>query len=280
MNTINNSTDNLMPDDISEDKKEKAKEYRNFNKDKIRDYMKQYRESNKGSIKDQRKKYRESNKEKIREYMKDYRQSNKEKIREYKKSQYQINKDKNRERSKAYYEVNKGKIRDQRKEYYDDNKDKLRDQKRKYYQKNKDKIRDQVKKYVDSNKDKIKSYKKEWYQQNKDRIKQGRDISLTDSGTVTVKKVRQNKDIIREKVRKIKADNLRKSPKMPKAVVLPTPNVKRLSLMEEIQLIHKMRKGMDVSCPNCINTLEYKINQRDEVVADCNCGYKLNTRFS
>jgi len=105
-------------------RREKAKEYRVLNKEKIKQYMKQYRESNKDTIKDQRKKYRDSNKDKIRDYMKDYRQANKEKIRDYKKAQYQVNKEKNRERSKAYYESNKKKIREQRKDYYENNKPK------------------------------------------------------------------------------------------------------------------------------------------------------------
>ena len=155
---------------------------------------------------------------------------------------------------------------------------------KKYYQKNKDKIRDQVKKYVDSNKDKIKAYKKEWYQQNKDRIKENREKGLSETKTL-IKKDKPSKDIIKEKIRKIKLANAAKAPKSIKTVtkaevISQQSSIRRLSLMEEIQLVHKMRKGGHVACPNCMSSLEYLINSRDEIIADCGCGYKLNTRFS
>ena len=49
-----------------------AKEYREQNKDKIKEYKKEYREQNKEYFKEYRKEYREQNKEYFKEYRKEY----------------------------------------------------------------------------------------------------------------------------------------------------------------------------------------------------------------
>ena len=59
---------------------------------------------------EKRKDYRELNKDKIREQIKTYRELNKDKIREQSKTYYELNKDKIREQSKTYYELNKDKL--------------------------------------------------------------------------------------------------------------------------------------------------------------------------
>ena len=64
--------------------KEQMKEYYEINKDKLKECMKQYYENNKDKLK----KYREENKDKIHEYMKQYREENKEKIHEYKNESF------------------------------------------------------------------------------------------------------------------------------------------------------------------------------------------------
>ena len=66
------------------------KEYRDANKDKIRENRKECRDANKDKIRE----YRDANKDKIREYKKEYRYANKDKIREYKKEYRDANKDK------------------------------------------------------------------------------------------------------------------------------------------------------------------------------------------
>ena len=67
---------------------------------------KEYREDNKEKIKEREKEYREDNKEKIKERKKEYREKNKEKIKEYKEK----NKEKIKEQHKEYREKNKEKI--------------------------------------------------------------------------------------------------------------------------------------------------------------------------
>jgi hypothetical protein len=60
-------------------------EYRDANKDKIR----QYREVNKDKLKVVNKEYRDANKDKIKDMKKEYNDSNKEKIKEYMKAYYE-----------------------------------------------------------------------------------------------------------------------------------------------------------------------------------------------
>jgi len=79
---------------------------------------KEYREDNKEKIKEQGKKYRDANKEKIKEW----RDANKEKIKGLWKAYSENNKEKRKEQSKIYYEANKEKIfekyNEYRKQYY------------------------------------------------------------------------------------------------------------------------------------------------------------------
>ncbi len=83
--------------------------------------------------------YREDNKDKIKEYY----EANKDKIKEY----YEDNKDKIKTREKEYYEVNKDKIKDKKKEYYEINKEKIKAREKEYYEINKEKIIERKKKY-------------------------------------------------------------------------------------------------------------------------------------
>ena len=57
------------------------KEWREENKDKIREKKKQYREENKDKIREKKKQWREENKDKIRDKDKQYREENKDKIK-------------------------------------------------------------------------------------------------------------------------------------------------------------------------------------------------------
>ena len=57
-----------------------GKEYREENKERIKEYLKQYDISNKDKLNEYRKQYREANKDKIKEYHKKYRVANKDKI--------------------------------------------------------------------------------------------------------------------------------------------------------------------------------------------------------
>ena len=110
---------------------------------------KEYREANKDKIKQQNKEYREVNKDKIKEYYKD----NKDKIREYYKERYKANKEQIIERSKEYYEANKLQKLEYYKERYNANKDKIKE----YREANKDKINERQREYRRRRKEQIKN---------------------------------------------------------------------------------------------------------------------------
>ena len=65
------------------------KEYRENNKDKIKEKNKKYNEKNKDKIKEQRIEYYENNKDKIKNTEKEYRKNNKDKINEKNKKFYE-----------------------------------------------------------------------------------------------------------------------------------------------------------------------------------------------
>jgi hypothetical protein len=65
--------------------KQCVQEYRQNNKEKIKEYYKKYCQNNKEKIKEGLKKYRQNNKKYFKEYHKKYCQNNKEKIKEGKR---------------------------------------------------------------------------------------------------------------------------------------------------------------------------------------------------
>ena len=71
-----------------------SKEYREENKEKLKEYKKEYCETNKEKLKEYRTEYREINKEKLQEYKKEYCEANKDKIKEYKREYRKANRDK------------------------------------------------------------------------------------------------------------------------------------------------------------------------------------------
>jgi len=99
-----------------------------------------------------KKEWKEKNKEKIKEYNKQYRENNKEQILEQKQEYYQNNKETQKKKVKEHYQKNKEKIKKRVKEYRENNKDKIKEQKKEYRENNKTKIKEQKKEYY---KDKI-----------------------------------------------------------------------------------------------------------------------------
>jgi molecular chaperone DnaK (HSP70) len=94
------------------------------------------------------KEYRDNNKEKIKEKDKKYYENNKEKVKKYHENYYEINKDKfkdlkekNKEHFKEWRDNNRDKLNEYMKEYRDNNKEKIK----KYYEINKDKINEKIK---------------------------------------------------------------------------------------------------------------------------------------
>ena len=113
--------------------------------------------------KDKRKEYRETNKEKISEQQKIYNEANKDKIKEY----FEANKYELSEKAKIYYETNKDKIN----EYRENNKDKIKEYRKEYDKKrDKDKMKNKNSNYYLKNKDKILVKTKEYKDNNKDKI--------------------------------------------------------------------------------------------------------------
>ena len=93
------------------------------------------------------KEYREDNKEKIKEYEKEWYEDNKEKIKQNDKEWYENNKEKILEQHKEYYENHKEKILEHNKEYYENNKEKILEYQKEYKQNNKEKIKKYKKEY-------------------------------------------------------------------------------------------------------------------------------------
>ena len=86
---------------------ERAKLYRDANKEKIKLYReankekrKEYYEDNKEKAKQQMKEYREANQEKFKQQMKEYREANQEKIKQYRED----NKERAKQQMKRYHE--------------------------------------------------------------------------------------------------------------------------------------------------------------------------------
>jgi len=125
------------------------------------------------------KEYREDNKDKIKDQRKQFYEENKDRINEKRKEVYEENKDKIKEQGKIYYEKNKDKIIEQVKIYYEEHKDEIKEQHKEYYEKNKDKISGKTKVYRDKNKDKISGRMKVYYEEHKDEINERREEKHT-----------------------------------------------------------------------------------------------------
>jgi hypothetical protein len=93
------------------------KQWREDNKDKLKEQIKEWRETNKEQIKTYNKEYIEDNKEHIKEQKREYRETNKDHIKEYNRQYREANKDKIKEKNKEYNEANKEKIREYYKQY-------------------------------------------------------------------------------------------------------------------------------------------------------------------
>jgi hypothetical protein len=94
-----------------------SKEYREANKDNLKEKNKEYYETNKEVNKEQRKEYYEANKEQIKEKNKQYNEKNKEQRKEQTKNYYQANKEQRKEKVKEYQQQNKERIKEYQKQY-------------------------------------------------------------------------------------------------------------------------------------------------------------------
>lgn len=99
------------------------KEYREANKEKIREMDKIYREEHKDELKEKNKIYREKNKEKLSEKSKIYRENNTEKIKETQKTYTITHKEERKKYKQQYYQNNADKIKEQDKIFRTENKE-------------------------------------------------------------------------------------------------------------------------------------------------------------
>lgn len=72
--------------------RDKVKEHRENNPDKIKKYKKKWYENNTDKVKENCKKYCEQNPDKVKEYQKEWRENNADKLKEYYKEWYEMNK--------------------------------------------------------------------------------------------------------------------------------------------------------------------------------------------
>lgn len=116
------------------------------------EHIEQYREANKEHIKEQRKQYREINKEHYSEYEKQRYKANKERYKEYNKQYYQNNKDRLKEYDKQHYEANKEHKKVVKKQHYEANKEYYKDKMKQWYKENKGHIKEYSKQRYETDK--------------------------------------------------------------------------------------------------------------------------------
>jgi hypothetical protein len=93
--------------------------------------------------------YREDNKEHIKEKQKEWYETNKEHIKEVQKEWYEANKEHRKEKVKEWQEANKDHV----KEYYEDNKEHIKEKQKEWREANKEKIKEWYETHKDYNKD-------------------------------------------------------------------------------------------------------------------------------
>ena len=90
------------------------------------------------------KEYREDNVEKLKEYSKIYREENPEKNKESKKKYYDNNVEKQKEKGKKYRKLFSQKIKEKRKIYREENAEKVKEQRKIYRENNSEKIKEKI----------------------------------------------------------------------------------------------------------------------------------------
>jgi hypothetical protein len=139
-----------------EDKIEWKRQYRQDNKEQIKEYNKNYVVNHKEIVEQKQKEYREANKEKLKEYFKKYAAENKEEKKEYKKKYVAENRDLITKKSKEFRENNKDKITAKGKKYFQENRDELIKKMKEYREKDPEKTRARHAKYLENRRQKLK----------------------------------------------------------------------------------------------------------------------------
>lgn len=102
-----------------------------------RERKKEYRELNKEQIKQKKKEYYEANKDKVLSKVKEYQDNNEEKISLRRHKYYENNKEEIKEKTKIFRGIHEEYYREYNKKYQEEHKEELRIQKNKYHKKRK-----------------------------------------------------------------------------------------------------------------------------------------------
>ncbi len=118
------------------------------------------------------KEYKDNNRDHIKNYMNNYYESNKELIKSKNSKKYHENKDTIKEVFKEYYIKNSENIKEKSNIYYYDNKKDILDKRKYEYNRNSEKYKEKTKKWSEENQEAVKKYRREYYLKNKKRIKE------------------------------------------------------------------------------------------------------------
>ena len=124
------------------------------------------------------KEWREDNKEYLKDQKKIYEHENRERLSEYRKDWYEDNKEEQKQKRKEYKENNRDKVLQQKREHHHRNKEKISEQKKQYYQDRKDYFLEKAKKYQEENREKCKEKSKAYHEANKERISEQRKVKI------------------------------------------------------------------------------------------------------
>ncbi len=153
-----------------EDSSKAAKDYRNANKDKIRNLMKKYREIHRDELNEKKIKWRNSNIERAVETNRMWKESHKKQVEAYNKEYRAANKDKMAKYSKKRREENREKIIAQERKYRDSHRSELCARAKKYRKEHLDECKAREKKYRDSHKEKRSAQYKAWATKNSEKV--------------------------------------------------------------------------------------------------------------
>lgn len=135
-----------------------------------KEYSQIYRLIHKEEIAQKAKEYRENNKDKINVYL----ESNKEKIAFQKQDWYEEKKDYILEKAKQHYEENKEQKIEYQTQYAQQHKEQFSDYQKQYREVNKEKLAEQKKIYREANKETARLKQKEWKEANKEKLQNKR----------------------------------------------------------------------------------------------------------
>ena len=124
------------------------------------------------------KEWREDNKEYLKEQKKVYEQENKERLSEYRKQYHQEHREEQNQKNKEYKENNREEVLRKKREHHHKNKDKISEQKKQYYQDNKEYFLEKAKRYQEENREKCKEKSKAYHEANKEKISEKRNEKI------------------------------------------------------------------------------------------------------